>query len=164
MSFTRLSSLNRVSRAWPKAAAPRPSSILTRLYSAQAIENVRIDDSSFVVQGRRDASSLLVNSNWTTLEDQPLTGGSVKDLIENTIPSIRRRNFLSKNECSQLVGLIQQHQIVSSKIQRARRAERQWTDRLAQGSYNQRVVFPPLGSVGLTQFDHQKGWAHRSHR
>ncbi|EMR71343.1 putative signal transduction protein [Eutypa lata UCREL1] len=147
-SFVRLSSLHRLSRSWPKAAgavaAPRPASSvafsLARPYSAAAVtENTdaHTAGSEFYIQGRPSTSShgIPVNSNWKAIEDQPLTGKSVHDLLENAIPAVRHQNFLSKEECSKLVDIIQEHGI---------------------GSYNQGVVFPPLGSVGISQFDLDK--------
>lgn len=127
-SFVRLSSLHRLSRSWPKAAgavaAPRPASSvafsLARPYSAAAVtENTdaHTADSEFYIQGRPSTSShgIPVNSNWKAIEDQPLTGKSVHDLLENAIPAVRHQNFLSKEECSKLVDIIQEHGIVSPK-------------------------------------------------
>ncbi|KAI3317694.1 hypothetical protein HD806DRAFT_514017 [Xylariaceae sp. AK1471] len=145
MFSLRLHSLQQVGRSWAKAAAcgdvasrPTAGVLAQRLYSSAHIgEHTNVDVSAFIVrQGMgRSNHGRLINTNWTTLEDQPLTGKSVKDLIQNVIPAIRHKSFLSADECSKLVHIVQQHQI---------------------GSYDQRVVFPPLGSIGLTQFDHQQ--------
>jgi hypothetical protein len=59
------------------------------------------------------SSKTQVNSNWRTLEDQPLTNRSINDLLANAIPSIRHPNFLSKEECERLVKIVTAHQIVS---------------------------------------------------
>ncbi|EKG14423.1 hypothetical protein MPH_08412 [Macrophomina phaseolina MS6] len=75
-----------------------------------------------------------VHSNWTRLDDQPLTQQSLNDLLRNSIPSIRHAAFLSADECRQLVDIVHTHPI---------------------GSYDQEVVFPPIGSAGISQFEHQ---------
>jgi hypothetical protein len=81
------------------------------------------------------SQNIQVISNWQTLEDQPLSKESINNLFLNTIPCIRHRNFLSKDECDRLVEVINTHQI---------------------GTYNPQVVFPPIGSVGVSQFDFQQ--------
>lgn len=53
-----------------------------------------------------------VLSNWHTLDDQSLSMQSIKQLLSNSIPTIRRRNFLSEDECQRLVEIIQTHEIV----------------------------------------------------
>ena len=58
-------------------------------------------------------SALPITSNWRTLEDQPLTRESVRGLLNNAIPTIRHKAFLSKEECSRTVEIIQEHQVVS---------------------------------------------------
>lgn len=90
--------------------------------------------SSDTVHQMPDSSFIRVTSNWRTLEDQPLTRASIRDLFENTIPTIRHEKFLSKEECQKSVEVIKTHQI---------------------GSYNEKIVFPRVGSVGITQFDHK---------
>ncbi|KAI0521400.1 hypothetical protein F5B22DRAFT_634765 [Xylaria bambusicola] len=57
----------------------------------------------------------LINTNWTTLEDQPLTGKSVNDLVNNAIPTIRHRGFLSADRCRDLVHIVQQYQIANKE-------------------------------------------------
>ncbi|KAJ8123797.1 hypothetical protein ONZ43_g338 [Nemania bipapillata] len=64
-----------------------------------------------------------INTNWKTLHDQPLTTRSVNDLLQNTIPAIRHRNFLSADECSKLVDIVQKHQIGSYNQERRFKAE-----------------------------------------
>ncbi|KAI1387348.1 uncharacterized protein F4822DRAFT_430102 [Hypoxylon trugodes] len=136
MSLRRLSPLPRLSRSLARVTTTQPPRAFARLYSsAQAVASTPNDTPEFTALGHNNAQGLLVNSNWTTLEDRPLTHNSVYSLLQNSIPSIRHRSLLSKEECSKLVGIIQDHGI---------------------STYNQKVVFPPLGSVGLSQFDHDK--------
>jgi hypothetical protein len=116
---------------WAKAAAGHVADVAViarstlgsvlaqRRYSSAHIgeHSANVDVSDFVLrqQGvdRSREHGRLINTNWTTLEDQPLTGQSVKDLIRNAIPAIRHRSFLTADECNKLVHIVQQHQIAS---------------------------------------------------
>ncbi|KAI1106531.1 hypothetical protein F4804DRAFT_300304 [Jackrogersella minutella] len=137
MSVARISLMCRFSISSSKTATSQPSRAFTRLYSSEvlAVARTHAPSSEFITQPYRASPGLPVNSNWSTLEDQPLTYRSVKNLLENTIPTIRQRNFLSNDECKKLVEIIKDHGV---------------------GFYNKKVVFPPLGSVGISQFDHDK--------
>jgi hypothetical protein len=73
-------------------------------------------------------------SNWSTIDTQLLSRESLHDLLQNKVPDVRVPSFLSGDECQSLVKIIKTHQI---------------------GSYNENV-YPPIGSVGITQFDHAK--------
>lgn len=74
-------------------------------------------------------------TNWTTLDDQPLTRASIENLFSNTIPSIRVANMLSTEECERLVDVIRTHKI---------------------GTYTS-VATTGVGIVGITQYDHRHG-------
>jgi hypothetical protein len=95
---------------------------------------------------------LQVTSSWHTLHDQPLTRGALWNLLNNMIPSIRHKGFLTSEECHKAVEVIQSHKIVSSTI---------WCfispQLMMQGSYDLKMVFPRVGSVGITQFDNRFG-------
>lgn len=70
--------------------------------------------SSDTVHQMPDSLFIRATSNWRTLEDQSLARASIRDLFENTIPTIRHKKFLSKEECRKSVEVIKTHQIVSS--------------------------------------------------
>lgn len=55
-----------------------------------------------------------VTSNWTTFDEQPLTGENIAELFSNTIPAIRYPKLLSTEECARLVEIIKAAQVVSS--------------------------------------------------
>ena len=56
--------------------------------------------------------SIQVLSNWHTLDDQPLSSQSIKELFSNTISTIRHPNFLSAEECARIVEIIRTEEIV----------------------------------------------------
>ena len=54
-----------------------------------------------------------VRSNWTTFDEQPLSGESIAELFSNAIPAIRHPKLLSTEECARLVHVIKTAQVVS---------------------------------------------------
>lgn len=103
------------------------------LHSSRGLQ-ARTESISEQTQPEPIVPKLQVTTNWRTLEDQPLTETSFRDLLSNNIPSIRHENFLSRDECQSLVNILE-----SPKI----------------GQYNPKIVFPRVGMVGITQFDYQ---------
>lgn len=50
---------------------------------------------------------LLVESNWTTFEDQPLTKENFQKLFANEIPCVRHKSFLTPEECQRMVEIVE---------------------------------------------------------
>lgn len=50
--------------------------------------------------------------NWTTFETRSMSRQNFQDLLQNRIPDVRVRRFLSADECESLVKIIKTHQIV----------------------------------------------------
>ncbi|KUJ21136.1 uncharacterized protein LY89DRAFT_778752 [Mollisia scopiformis] len=74
-----------------------------------------------------------LQTNWKTFDEQPLSSASFMDLLANTIPLVRAKKFLTSEECKKMLETIRTHQI---------------------GEYNTTNVWPRVGQVGITQFDH----------
>ncbi|KAF9882703.1 hypothetical protein FE257_005511 [Aspergillus nanangensis] len=62
-----------------------------------------------------------------------LTAASLMELFKNNIPAIDVAGFIAPSEMEAMINVIESHQI---------------------GEYNE-TVFPRIGSVGITQFEHQ---------
>lgn len=73
------------------------------------------------------------NSMWSKFDDCSLNQKNILDLFENKIPYIRINNFASAVECESLVK-------ESKKI----------------GFDFYENVYPPIGRIGVTQFEHKK--------
>ncbi|KAI0014518.1 hypothetical protein F4780DRAFT_767864 [Xylariomycetidae sp. FL0641] len=76
---------------------------------------------------------LKITSNWTTLEEKPLTNETLEDLFANRIPCVRHKGFLSHDECSRLVKIAKEMKF---------------------GHYDPVLIFPLLSTSGITQFDY----------
>ncbi|PHH61408.1 hypothetical protein CDD81_379 [Ophiocordyceps australis] len=79
------------------------------------------------------ANKLQLSTTWTTLEDQPLTKDNLDQLFFNEIPSIRQKNFLTTEECARMVKVVESATF---------------------GHYDPVLIFPLLGSIGVTQYDY----------
>ncbi|KAI0838469.1 hypothetical protein F5Y06DRAFT_296546 [Hypoxylon sp. FL0890] len=82
------------------------------------------------------AKKLQITSAWTTLEDRPVTKESLKQLFENEVPCLRHPRFLSAEECQRMVKVVE-----TTKF----------------GHYDPELIFPLVGTIGITQFDYAKG-------
>ncbi|KAL4877900.1 hypothetical protein BJY04DRAFT_121749 [Aspergillus karnatakaensis] len=72
-------------------------------------------------------------SQWNARGDEPITAETVKALVTNNLSNLGVKNFLSPEECARMVKIIRTHTI---------------------DSYGANV-YPPIGKVGVTQFDNQ---------
>ncbi|GAD98458.1 hypothetical protein SNOG_14103 [Paecilomyces variotii No. 5] len=139
MSTLTTTTIPRISRA---ALRPQPFHHVRRSIAAStAAREVTIEESN--------------EPNWTTFETRSISRQNFQDLLQNRIPDVRVRRFLSADECQSLVKIIKTHEIVSfPSAHRNNKLIRQ-QDKFTsyQGSYNE-DVYPPIGSVGITQFDH----------
>ena len=164
-----------------------------------------ITPNSADLDGRRGSRQIHVISNWTTFDEQPLSGESIAELFSNTIPAVRYPKLFSTEECAKLVDIIKTAHVVGSftylkihenlarsRLNLLRKIPIIQTDEengqsqtipkvyycsvvlhqqvlllrtlkllalslliaLAQGTYNQKVIFPPVGTVGISQFDY----------
>lgn len=78
-------------------------------------------------------NKLQITSNWSTLEDKPLTRESLAELFANGNPCVRHKGFLSPEECERMVEIVHETKF---------------------GHYDPDLIFPLLSSVGITQFDY----------
>lgn len=53
-----------------------------------------------------------LTTNWKTLEVQAMNKQSLFDVFAGTIPVIRQKDFLSKEECEKMVKVLKTHDIV----------------------------------------------------
>lgn len=72
-----------------------------------------ITPKSASVDGSGVYQKIQVTSNWTTFDEQPLTGESIAELFSNATPAIRYPKILSSEECARLVDIIKTAQVVS---------------------------------------------------
>lgn len=140
-------------------------SVVNRLpvrFSSSAA-SVRIADQDWTGEGGLDSSWKSTNQSWRHIDDESLTNQSLSDLLRNKIPAIRVQQFLSRQECQRMADVVATYKIVrypllsrfcllflnNPESPSGLTLMRVW---LTQGSYNN-DVFPPIGSVGITQFD-----------
>ncbi|KAI0974374.1 hypothetical protein F4678DRAFT_458341 [Xylaria arbuscula] len=74
-----------------------------------------------------------IQTNWSTFREAAVTSESVLQLLQNQIPVIREKEFLTQDECQRLLEITKSHKI---------------------GSYNLQNTWPRLGKVGVTHFDY----------
>ncbi|KAH8722831.1 hypothetical protein GQ44DRAFT_761508 [Phaeosphaeriaceae sp. PMI808] len=74
-------------------------------------------------------------SYWNAVGNEPVTAETISALLSNSLPNLGVKDFLSRQECVRMVDVIRTHAI---------------------GSYGINV-YPPIGKVGITQFDNQNG-------
>ncbi|KAL4868962.1 hypothetical protein BDV12DRAFT_168682 [Aspergillus spectabilis] len=72
-------------------------------------------------------------SHWNARGNEPVTAESIKALVTNNLSNLGIKDFLSAEECARMVDIIRTHTI---------------------DSYGANV-YPPIGKVGVTQFDNQ---------
>ncbi|KAL3480068.1 hypothetical protein BJX99DRAFT_221206 [Aspergillus californicus] len=70
---------------------------------------------------------------WNAAGKEPVTAETITALLSNNLSNLGVKDFLSAEECSRMVEVIRTHTI---------------------GSYGANV-WPPIGKVGITQFDNQ---------
>lgn len=58
-------------------------------------------------------NKLQITSNWSTLEDKPLTRESLAELFANSIPCVRHKGFLSPKECERMVEIVHETKFAS---------------------------------------------------
>jgi hypothetical protein len=51
-------------------------------------------------------------TNWKTFEEQQMSRQSLFDVFAGTIPAIRQKAFLSREECAKMVKVLESHDIV----------------------------------------------------
>ena len=72
------------------------------------------------MSGNRFHQKLQLESNWATLDDQPLTNDNIAALFSNIIPTVRHIKLLSSEECARLVRIIEETEVVSHSSYNAR--------------------------------------------
>lgn len=95
---------------------------------------------------------LQIISNWSTLEDKPLTKESLTKRFANSVSCVRHKGFLPAKECERMVTITHETQIVSIPH---RMVQVLFISRYHQGHYNPDLIFPLLSSVGITHFIHR---------
>ncbi len=68
------------------------------------------------MSGNRLYQKMQLESNWTTLDEQPLTGDNIAALFSNIIPTVRHAKLLSTEECARLVRIIETTEVVSLSL------------------------------------------------
>ncbi len=53
-----------------------------------------------------------LSTNWKNIEAQDMNRQSLFDLLAGTIPVIRQKDFLSQQECEEMVMILKSHDIV----------------------------------------------------
>lgn len=57
-------------------------------------------------------NKLQISSNWSTLDDLPLTKESLGQLFANDVPCVRHKDFLTPEECKRMVKIIEETEFV----------------------------------------------------
>ena len=70
--------------------------------------------------GNQFQQKMQLESNWATLDDQPLTSDNIAALFSNIIPTVRHSKLLSAEECARLVRIIEKTEVVSLSLYNAR--------------------------------------------
>ncbi|KJZ71686.1 hypothetical protein HIM_08924 [Hirsutella minnesotensis 3608] len=76
-----------------------------------------------------------IETNWTTFQEQEMNRQAVYGVFAGQIPVIRQKEFLSLEECNQLLEVLRSHTI---------------------GDYDVNHVWPRVGFVGVSQTDYAK--------
>lgn len=95
-------------RAWTKLATTK---LPQRFYSTAAAA-ARVADHGWNQQGGLDAYRQSTDKAWKHVKDETLSTQSLSNLLKNSIPTIRVKQFLSSQECTRLADVVSTHKIV----------------------------------------------------